>query len=168
MAPYKLTADPNVVIRTADNATIPAGHRWWDDYEAWLAAGNTPDPALTLGQAQAAQEALLQAACQQAITGGFTSSALGSSHQYPSQLTDQQNLMANLAASQGAAAGWTVGIWCAASGAWSLQPHTAAELAQVNADWVASRSALQQHYASLVIKVQAATTVAAVQAITWS
>ncbi|MGC0155784.1 hypothetical protein ACPRNU_25265 [Chromobacterium vaccinii] len=124
--------------------------------------------APTLAQVQATQEALLQTACQEEITAGFTSAALGAPHEYPSQLTDQQNLMSNLAASQGAAAGWQVAMWCAAAGAWSYQPHTAAQLAALNADWVAARSALQQRYAGLVIKVQAATTVAAVQAITWS
>ncbi|MGC0155787.1 hypothetical protein ACPRNU_25280 [Chromobacterium vaccinii] len=124
--------------------------------------------APTLGQVQAAQVAQLQAGCQAAITSGFTSSALGAPHQYPSQPTDQANLASDVAAAPTAPAGWTSGIWCAANGAWSLQQHTAAQLAQVNADWVAARSALQQHYAGLVAKVQAATTVAGVQAITWS
>jgi len=42
---YQLTETANQVIRLDDNANIPRGHRWWDDYEAWLAAGNTPQPA---------------------------------------------------------------------------------------------------------------------------
>ncbi|WP_081284699.1 hypothetical protein [Chromobacterium subtsugae] len=128
----------------------------------------TAPPAPTLAQVQAAQVAQLQAGCQAAITAGFTSSALGAPHQYPSQPTDQANLASDVAAAPTAPAGWTSGIWCAANGAWSLQQHTAAQLAQVNADWVAARGALQQKYANLMIKVQAATTVAAVQAITWS
>lgn len=45
MADYKLTSDPAMVIRTAGNAWIPEGHPWWADYQAWLAVGNTPDPA---------------------------------------------------------------------------------------------------------------------------
>lgn len=47
---YKLTEDPNIVIRLSDGASIPKGHRFWDEYEEWLAAGNTPDPAFTLEQ----------------------------------------------------------------------------------------------------------------------
>jgi len=42
---YQLTENPDQVTRLDDGASIPRGHRWWDDYEAWLAAGNTPQPA---------------------------------------------------------------------------------------------------------------------------
>ena len=41
---YQLTTYPNIVIRLGDNTSIPRGHRWWDEYEAWVAAGNTPEP----------------------------------------------------------------------------------------------------------------------------
>lgn len=45
MADYKLTAQG--VIRRADGAHIPdsPGNRDWRKYQAWLLAGNTPDPA---------------------------------------------------------------------------------------------------------------------------
>ena len=42
---YKLTQNPDRIIRLADGADIPRGHRWWNDYEVWLAEGNTPEPA---------------------------------------------------------------------------------------------------------------------------
>jgi hypothetical protein len=41
---YRLTANPNAVMRLSDGFLIPRGHRWWDEYEAWCAAGNTPEP----------------------------------------------------------------------------------------------------------------------------
>ncbi|WP_432719829.1 DUF4376 domain-containing protein [Jeongeupia wiesaeckerbachi] len=56
-AKYKLTQSPDMVIRIEDGASIPRGHRWWDDYEAWLADGNTPEPfesATTLESLRAA------------------------------------------------------------------------------------------------------------------
>src|SRR5260363_17411 len=46
MPRHRLTPDPDVMIRLApDWAVIPRGHRWWDDYEAWLREGHTPEPA---------------------------------------------------------------------------------------------------------------------------
>jgi hypothetical protein len=45
--PYQLIADFDGVLRVADTAYIPndGGNRDWQDYQAWLAEGNTPDPA---------------------------------------------------------------------------------------------------------------------------
>ncbi|QJI52999.1 hypothetical protein XccvBFoX4_gp45 [Xanthomonas phage FoX4] len=45
---YRLTDDLNRVIRISDNATIPKGHRWWEEYLEWVALGNTPVPAITV------------------------------------------------------------------------------------------------------------------------
>jgi len=50
---YQLTENPDQVIRLDDGATIPRGHRWWDDYADWLSAGNTPQPAPDMRAADA-------------------------------------------------------------------------------------------------------------------
>ena len=44
---YKLIANSESVLRTTDGAFIPAdgGNRDYREYQEWLAAGNTPEPA---------------------------------------------------------------------------------------------------------------------------
>lgn len=46
---YKLTRDNNSIIRLTDGAHIPMapGNRDYNEYQEWLAAGNTPEPAET-------------------------------------------------------------------------------------------------------------------------
>lgn len=71
MKAYRLTINPDVVVRTSDGTAIPLGHRWWDDYQAWLATGNAPDPAQT--QEQALEE--LSSTFEQAIQGRLDAEA---------------------------------------------------------------------------------------------
>ncbi|OBU55128.1 hypothetical protein [Stenotrophomonas maltophilia] len=41
---YQLTHDQDRVICLETMAEIPRGHYLWEEYEEWLAAGNTPAP----------------------------------------------------------------------------------------------------------------------------
>jgi len=73
---YQLT-DTDSVLRLSDNTVIPPGHRWYDEYLAWLAAGNEPQPipqppAPTLDELR---QSLLDAATAkrwEVMTGGLT------------------------------------------------------------------------------------------------
>lgn len=144
---------------------------WPQGMTELTAAQVTALQAPTLAQAQAAQSATLSASCATAIVAGFTSSALGAAHTYPSQPNDQTNLIGAVTASQspGLASGWVCNFWCADStGAWALRPHSAAQIQQVLADGVAAREALSTKLAGLAAQVQAATSVSGVQAIVWS
>lgn len=121
--------------------------------------GNWP-PSPTLAQAQAAQSAILAAACQSAIEAGFTSSALGSANTYGCKATDQTNV--GLAAASGGS------LWCENSaGAWAFTAHTTAQAQQVQKDMAAHIQAEQTHYAQQLAAVAAATTVSGVQAVVW-
>lgn len=48
---YQLTRDPDTLIRLSDGATVPKGHRFWLDYEKWLAVGGKPEPAFVIDPA---------------------------------------------------------------------------------------------------------------------
>ena len=118
---------------------------------------------LTLEQAQNDQTATLYAACQSAISGGFSSSALGSAYSYPSASTDQTNQQAVAASASGGL------LYCAGSaGAWALVQHTQAQAQQVVSDFVKWLNACQQQLVSLTTQVNAPdATVASAQAVVW-
>ena len=44
---YQLTSNDDFILHVEAGARIPRGHRLWDDYEQWLAAGGVPEPAMT-------------------------------------------------------------------------------------------------------------------------
>lgn len=59
---YKLTYDPDAVL--TNGTLVPRGHYLWEEYEAWLAAGNTPDPEFTPEQIQASIQDSFESAVQ--------------------------------------------------------------------------------------------------------
>lgn len=129
-------------------------------------------PVENLTQAQAAQSDLVNAACAAQIMGGVQSSALGSAHTYPTKASDQANLSASildtLLPDNAGNASYTTPFWCCdASGTWAWVMHTAAQIQQVGRDVKASILAAQGKNARLQAQITAATTVAAVHAITW-
>ena len=129
------------------------------------------EPPPSLDDLKATAAAAIDAACAAAITSGFKSSALVASYTYPSQQTDQFNLSANVMSSllPGLASGWTTPQLCEDStGAWAYRDHTAAQIQQVGSDAKAAIQASLIKKATLQAEIAAATTNAAVNAISWS
>lgn len=58
---YQLTDNPDTIRRVDTGATIPRGHRWWDDYTKWLDAGNTPLPVGKAGTVEETRTRLQEA-----------------------------------------------------------------------------------------------------------
>ncbi|HDR9099677.1 TPA: hypothetical protein QDA86_003015 [Burkholderia vietnamiensis] len=143
----------------------------WHVVSGALAQVPPPTSAQLLATAQAAQIATLTQACANAITTGFSSSALGTAHTYPAQITDQQNLSASVLSSlmPNLPSGWSTPFWCADStGAWSYANHTAAQIQQVGQDGKAAILAAIAKKVQFEQQVMAATTIEAVRAIVWS
>jgi len=115
-----------------------------------------------LVEAQTTKITELQAACDAAIIGGFTSSALGSVKHYGSNDTDQTN-MARVAVIGG-------DLMCATNisdNPWTLVTHTAVQGLTVYQDFGTMADTARAHLVSLKASVMAAADNATVNAITW-
>jgi hypothetical protein len=118
---------------------------------------------ISLDEARAAQALVVGMACKQAIVGGFVSDALGSEHTYASKPEDQVNLIGAVASGLP-----SVDFWCAdQDGAWSLAPHTAAQIHQVLADAAIQRMLCSAKLQTLTAAIDSANTVDQVAAVVW-
>jgi hypothetical protein len=125
-------------------------------------------PEVPLDDAQAEKRRQMEVACREAIQGGIVCNALGADHEYPTTLTDQQNLAATVLAAQvNGAAGEPYKFWCADSGgAWARRPHTAAQILAVGEAVRAHVVAQQEHYEQKLIEIDQATA-ETISTITW-
>ena len=114
---------------------------------------------MPLAEAQAVQSAVIKTACRNAILGGFSSSALGADYAYPSDDVAQRNI--GMCAVGGGL------LWCETGATWAMVVHTTAQAQQVQKDLFAMIQTNQAKYETLMGEIAAATSVAAVQAITW-
>ncbi|TXD59923.1 DUF4376 domain-containing protein [Ralstonia sp. TCR112] len=161
-------SETNVIEITQDEWLACINQPGYTVLNGALVAPLPPTNKELLAQAKALQATKVSTACASALTTGFPSSALGKAHIYPSQDDDQRNLQSAVSVAIAAPSNWTTPIWCAYSNdAWSFTAHTAAQVQQVNADWLAHRVAAQQKYADLIARINAATSIAEVQAIDW-
>ncbi|MCA2408408.1 hypothetical protein [Rhizobium leguminosarum] len=123
-----------------------------------------------LAALKASRIAVLTAACAAAIVGGYSSSALGSEHRYPSKQTDQINMMGSVTDSllPGQAPDWRTPFWCAdESGAWAFRHHTATQIQAAGADGKEHILQCQTKLMQLSVQVMAAASAEAVAAIGW-
>jgi hypothetical protein len=125
-----------------------------------------------LANAKTAQHTIIENSYALFANSGFTSTALGSSYLYPSTPVDQANLTAVVTASliPTQPANWTALFLCAPDTpplVWNYVAHTATQIHQVGIDALAFIMNMKLKRAQLLGQIEAATTVAAVQAIVW-
>lgn len=114
--------------------------------------------------AKAAKLARLKAACSEAIRAGVVSSALGSPHLYD---TDKDSDQLNLVGA--GLLGLDIAYTCTdiATGIKAQRVHTAAQMAQVYHEGVALKGGMIGHLNDLRTQLDAATDIAAVDAVVW-
>lgn len=162
---YQLTSDPNVVIDVDTGAFIPNSGNWqWAVYETWLAAGNTPQPAIVLSAAQ--QLANAQASLCEQIDAMADEVYIAIGGPTPGRLAEYQQ--ASTDANAFKAAGYsgtvpvTVSCWAQANTGWTNQ-QAADDIIATAAKWI---SALQNIRSARLLgksAVNAAATIAAAQ-----
>jgi hypothetical protein len=121
-----------------------------------------PTDTEVLATAKTERIAAINTACAAAITGGFTSSALGALHTYDSEETDQINLIGAVSL------GIDMPYKCAdAAGIKAFRLHTAAQLKQVAIDGATVKLAALEKASALKARVVAAGTVGEVEVVVW-
>ena len=147
--------------------------------DAWNSAAALIEnpPPLALAPAKANKKILIREDAVRAAVGGnmgpavtFPSDALGSTHGYPTDELSQMNLTAGVLASllPGNSPDWTTPMWCTdANGVWAFVEHTAAQIQTAGRDGKAFFMAVQRKHADLQARIDAATTIGAVNAIKW-
>lgn len=121
---------------------------------------------VALQQAKEEKAIEMNAMCNAVIVAGFASDALGTIHNYPSELIDQLNLNACVLESilDGT---WTGPFWCETGGVWERRVHDVAQIQAVRAAGAAHVRTNQDHYKTKLQEVDNATTIEQVNSITW-
>jgi hypothetical protein len=112
----------------------------------------------------------MRVACEQQIVAGFMCAALGEAHLYPAKAQDQANLIASVTDSlmAGDDPDWRTQFWCAdATGTWEFRDHTVAQIQQVGKMGKAAILMSMGKNELLRRQIDAAMTVAEIEAITW-
>ncbi len=162
---HKLTGQP-LLIETP--APIPKGYtlKAPGEHQVWNKNQWVDDvPALAKSR-HAEQLAIVNAACEQAITGGFSCDVLGESYRYDSTLIDQVNLTSQVVL------GNDGHLACRdALGVKAYREHTAEQLHLVSTAFNYHRLTCQQKALSLKDQLDAALTandLAAIDAVNWA
>jgi hypothetical protein len=124
----------------------------------------------TIDQKREGRIEAMRVACETQITAGFMCSALGQEYLYPAKTQDQANLIASVTDSlmAGSDPDWRTQFWCAdAGGAWEFRDHTVDQIQQVGKTGKAAILMAMGKNELLRRQIDAAKTVAEIEAITW-
>lgn len=142
--------------------------------EGWLERDNSFEaPQIiepSIDDLKAERIEVLRAACEAAITSGFKSMALGSTHSYPSDIKAQINLMGSVTDSlmPNLSEDWRTPFWvCDELGEWAYKLHDADQIQQAGRAGKAHVVTCQSILKSLSSAVLSAETSKDVEKIIW-
>lgn len=164
---YKLTNNSNIVQRLSDGSFIgnDPNNSDWIEYQNWLLQGNQPEPLYNVEQLKANKIDIINTSCEDAITAGFISSALGAPHTYDSAIEDQINLIGAVIA---AGAGMPIEYKCYdEDGTKQWHDHTPQQMQQVYVDGLVYKVTQLKKATFLKDAVAAATTIEELNNISW-
>jgi hypothetical protein len=156
---------------------VAVAEDFWADVSGRMSALYSVDQGLAklvltpvvLPNVQAQMTQSVTRGCAAQIALGFSSSALGAAYTYPLDLTSQSNLQAAVTRMQLPNPPASINYMCADStGAWARRAHTPAQITQAALDGMTYVESVLAKKDALVVQINAATTAAAAQAITWS
>lgn len=104
---------------------------------------------------------VITTACQNQITGGFYSSALGQTYFYSSGLTDQQNIVQTCQCPAGGL------ISCSFNGNWSKIKHTQEQAQIVLNNFIEMRDQLRSRLDQIIIMLNKSTSIEQAMNISW-
>ncbi|ABE50946.1 hypothetical protein [Methylobacillus flagellatus] len=137
-------------------------YHWQNEVESWV---------FDMDAARSAKSEVIRKACEDAILAGFQSLALGSPHQYPSDLEDQANLSSSVMRSTlpDSDPDQLYPFKCRSiEGVWEFRSHTAAQIQQVGRDSYAVILGHRQRHAQLQTLIQLARSETELEVIAWN
>ena len=153
-----------VVMTSAEQAAYDNPQAWL--YQSGAFVANPNWGAMELAQAQQAQVAAIEAGMNATLNSGFTSSADGTALTYGFAAADQTNLTQEATMMLAGATVWPI-EWATYDGTATVS-LTQAQFTQLLTDGQSFKWACVKQLRTLTAQVQAATTMADVQAVVWT
>lgn len=162
--------DPNNYIQGSLQADKPdsnqIGDYWLLNHPNWLWVDDAWIPPMSLSQLKSNLTATINLKCQLVITGGFTSSALGTPHRYDSDIVDQINFMQAYTIAKVTGLPVSYRIWNE-DGTKEFHDHTAAQFEVAYQDGAVVKALALQKCAELKASIDNATTAEELEIIKW-
>lgn len=128
-----------------------------------------PKPAKTLEKLKSDKQSEIKTSASTAIVSGIASSVLGTAHNYPTTIIDQQNLNGLITESLLPISGDEYKFWCADElGVWARRIHTKTQIQALGLEFSAHVKSQQAKYEQKLLAIDNVTNSTELDSITWN